>query len=86
VFGKSMPLIYAFLSNKTTFIYLKLFTKLKELFLIKAKYAISDFEKALINASNEIFHVENLVCIFHFDKTFGEEFNQQNKQTNTKTL
>jgi hypothetical protein len=66
IFGRTYPLVYILLSNKTENSYLRAFSKWQELLTMNVKYIVTDFERALINALKTSFpKAENHECLFH---------------------
>ena len=53
--SRASPYIYVLMSNKTEFLYEEVFRKIKDLFIYKPIYMISDFEKGMVNAAEKNF-------------------------------
>ncbi|KCZ80201.1 hypothetical protein H312_02408, partial [Anncaliia algerae PRA339] len=67
LFGKTYPLSYIIMSDKTEASYMNAFDRCKEIFNLNPKYLITDFERALSNACRNSFPMStNFGCIFHF--------------------
>jgi hypothetical protein len=66
VFGRSTPLIYILLSNKSELSYKTALKKVNDLSSLNPKYIITDFERGLINSLGNVF--KNSLqhgCVFH---------------------
>jgi hypothetical protein len=66
IVGKTYPMIYILLKNKSESTYIKAFNKCKELVTMNVKFIVTDFERALINAIRAVFSdAEYHGCLFH---------------------
>lgn len=66
LFGRTFPLVYILMSNKTERSYLDAFNQCKVLFQMNPKFIITDFEKALINSTSNSFNrSKSFGCLFH---------------------
>ena len=84
--SKVFPLVYILINGKSQNLYTRIFQEVKSLiiknnFNIKTKYLITDFEKAVLNASKHIFKFENKGCHFHLAQNIWKHI-QQNNLTN----
>ena len=83
--GRSYPLIYIFLKNKTEMIYTKAFIKIFEMFNSNPKYIILDFEKALINAAEKVFQAQKFIIVcFILVNPFGDGYKIKDWSQNIK--
>ena len=83
--GRSYPLIYIFLKNKTEMIYTKAFIKIFEIFNSDPKYIILDFEKALINAAEKVFQAQKFIIVcFILVNPFGDGYKIKDWSQNIK--
>jgi hypothetical protein len=70
IFGKTFPIVYILLKNKTEELYCLAFLKLKELLKLNPKQCIMDFEKALKNSVSKCFPgCELHGCLFHYGQS-----------------
>jgi hypothetical protein len=73
IFCKTYPLIYALLSDKTELSYIRSFKKCIEIFNLKPRTIITDFERALINGTKASLSALKTMDVCPFsDKLFGE--------------
>ena len=74
--AKEMTLAWALLPNKSTAIYVEMFTSIRDALVVKfgnigsVKYFLTDYEQAAINSIQSVFP-ETVVkgCSFHFRQT-----------------
>lgn len=70
LFGKTYPFVYIIMSNKLEASYYNALMKCRELFNIKPDFIITDFEKAIINASKNVFPaISSFGCLFHLGQS-----------------
>lgn len=86
VFGRSFPLLYILMSDKSESSYKYAFTEIKKLFTISPRVIISDLEKSLLNAINFCFpNVKSYLCLFHFGQSIWRKIQSLNLTKEYKT-
>ena len=70
IYGKSFPMIYIIMKNKTQSAYSLAFNFINRNININPKYILLNFEIAAINAARETFpHSKVQGCLFHFGQS-----------------
>ncbi|KAF7685046.1 hypothetical protein CDIK_4205 [Cucumispora dikerogammari] len=74
IYGKSFPMIYIIMKNKTQSAYSLAFNFINRNININPKYILLDFEIAAINAARETFpHSKVQGCLFHFGQSLWKK-------------
>ena len=71
--GRTFPVAYGLLRNKSKKLYTYFFTVLKECGPFRARFVASDFEVGLMNSIRVVLSgLEHIPCYFHFVKALGD--------------
>lgn len=85
-FGRSFPLFYIFMKNKSSGCYIKAFNQVNAMFPIKPQVVVTDFEMALINSCKIAWPLSvHYTCLFHFGQSIWRYLNENGQSSRYKT-
>lgn len=83
--GKSYPIIYVLMKNKTENQYVRILKQIKNMTKINPNLILTDFEKALNNALESVFEQSKLqLCFFHLSQSIWRRIQEYDLVKNYK--